>query len=87
LGFSREGCHERDDPSGDEGALPWPGLDQAPGGEPFDRITDGVPGRVVLFPEVYLGRKLTAPFQFPGLDLAAQIIGDLPVHRFSHGPS
>src|SRR5262249_2479091 len=57
----------------DEGSLAWAGLDQAQGGEHLDRVTDGVTRRVVLVPELTLGRKLAALSKFAGLDLVAQI--------------
>src|SRR5215831_2223503 len=53
----------------DESALAGAGLDQASGDEPLHRIPDGVPGRVVLLPELKLGGQLAASLQAARLDL------------------
>jgi hypothetical protein len=50
-----QGGHEWADLLDDERALPGLRFDQVPGDEPFHGVTDGIPGRVVLFPELEFG--------------------------------
>jgi len=60
-------------------------LDQAAGGEHPDGIADRVARRVVLLHEVSLGRGPRTVHDLVCLDLAAQVISDLPVDRLGHG--
>src|SRR5436190_4081254 len=82
-----QGSDERVDLLDHEGPLARACLDEVAGREQLDGIADGVPGGVVLLHELDLGRELSPLRDLAALDLAAQILGDLPVHRLGHGPS
>src|ERR1039457_1319875 len=68
----------------DERTLAGTGYHQAAGDEQLDGVTHGVARRVVLLPELQFGPQLLAGSEAAVFDLAAQIIGDLPVHGVSH---
>ena len=60
---------------------------QASGDEKFYRITTVVTIGAwppVFLPELDLGLELLAGTEFAGVDLLPEVVGDYPVHRFSH---
>src|SRR6516164_7943064 len=71
----------------DEGALARAGLHQASADEPLHRVANGVPGRLILVPQLDFRRQLVARAKLAGLDLPLEIIGDQPVHGFRHAAS
>src|SRR2546429_1762269 len=83
------GVRERGEEGADllyhEGALAGARLDQAAGGEQPDGVADRVARRGVLIHEVSLGREPRPVHDLVCLDLAAQVISDLPVDRLGHG--
>jgi hypothetical protein len=72
------------DPPGHEGALAGPGFHQPLPLQAPEGVPDGVPRCGVPIPQFELGRQLAAPRQFAGLDLSAQVLRDLLVHRLGH---
>jgi hypothetical protein len=82
-----EGGDEGRDFLDDESPLTRASLDQTAGGEPLERVPDRIARSVVLFPEFDLSGQLTPRRYFAQLDLAPEILGDLPVHGVSHGTS
>src|SRR6266566_4272718 len=87
LWVTGERSDERVDLLDDKRPLARPGLHQAPGCQPLDCVTDGVPRRLVLLPELDLRSELASSRQFARLDLGTQIVGDLPVHGLNHQSS
>ena len=68
LGIAGQGGDEGVDLLRNECSLARPGLHQAAGGQPLDRVADGVPRRVISLPKFKLRRKLCSMRQLPTLN-------------------